>query len=114
MVLERLSSEEVGSLAGQETNSEMTARKTGLWYRLSGPVKVGLAFALIAIAMALIGLFRADSTTPITFRSVAMAVLISGVTWGLVSWAIATAVVEVERDVAQAKETGASRENGEC
>jgi hypothetical protein len=29
--------------------------------------------------------------------------LISGVTWGLVSWAIATAAVEVEKDVSQAE-----------
>jgi hypothetical protein len=29
--------------------------------------------------------------------------LISGGTWGVVSWAIATAAVEVERDVAEAE-----------
>ena len=61
-----------------------------------GPVKVGLAFAIIAIVMALIGLLRGSSTTPLTARSILMAVLISGGTWGVVSWAIATAVVEVE------------------
>jgi hypothetical protein len=32
-----------------------------------------------------------------------MGALISGGTWGVVSWAIATAAVEVERDVAKAK-----------
>lgn len=78
-------------------------RKSGLWYRISGPVKVGLFFALVAIVMALIGLLKGTSTTPLTFRSVLMAVLISGVTWGIVSWAIATAVVEVEQDVAEAE-----------
>lgn len=84
-------------------NSEKSTKKTGLWYRLSGPVKVGLAFAAIAIIMALVGILRGSSTTPITFRSIAMAVLISGGTWGVVSWAIATAVVEVEKDVAEAE-----------
>ena len=83
---------------------ENPAQKRGLWHRLSGPVKVGLLFATIAIIMALVGIFKGSSTTPITFRSVAMAVLISGGTWGIVSWAIATAVVEVERDVAEAEE----------
>ena len=71
---------------------------------MSGPLKVGLAFALIAIIMAVIGLLRGASTAPLTVRSVAMAVVISGGTWGLISWAIATAVVEVERDVAAAEE----------
>ncbi len=80
-----------------------STRKTGLWHKLSGPVKVGLLFAAIAIIMALVGILRGSSTTPITFRSIAMAVLISGGTWGVVSWAIATAVVEVEKDVAEAE-----------
>ncbi len=71
-----------------------------LWQRMNGPLKVGLIFAAIAIIMALVGLIRGSDTAPLTVRSVVMAVLISGGTWGLVSWAIATAVVEVERDVA--------------
>ena len=87
-----------------ENNVEKTARKANLWNRVSGPVKVGLAFAIIAIIMALVGLLRGSSTTPLTVRSVLMAVLISGGTWGVVSWAIATAVVEVEQDVAGAEE----------
>ena len=72
--------------------------------RLSGPMKVGLAFALIAIVMAVVGLVRGASTAPLTVRSMLMAVLISGGTWGIISWAIATAVVEVERDVAEAED----------
>jgi hypothetical protein len=39
-----------------------------------------------------------------------MGSLISGLTWGLVSWAIATAAVEVESDLNQAKETQTSNE----
>ncbi len=82
---------------------EPVARK-GLWRRMSGPLKVGLAFAIIAVVMAVIGLARGSDTAPLTARSVAMAVVISGGTWGLISWAIATAVVEVERDVANAED----------
>ena len=87
-----------------ENSVEKTVHRTNLWNRLSGPVKVGFAFAIIAIVMALIGLLKGSSTTPLTVRSVLMAVLISGGTWGVVSWAIATAVVEVEQDVANAED----------
>ena len=89
--------------AQAQNDARDLAAKTGLWHRLSGPVKVGLAFALIAIVMALVGILKGSSTTPVTFRSILMAVLISGGTWGVVSWAIATAVVEVEQDVAEAE-----------
>ena len=74
-----------------ENSVEKTARKTNLWNRMNGPLKVGLAFAIIAIVMALVGLLKGSSTTPLTARSVLMAVLSSGGTWGLVSWAIASA-----------------------
>jgi hypothetical protein len=87
-----------------ENSVEKTVQRTNLWNRLNGPVKVGLAFAIVAIVMALIGLLRGSSTTPLTARSIMMAVLISGGTWGVVSWAIATAVVEVEQDVANVED----------
>jgi len=88
---------------GLAQDGDKSATKASLWRRLSGPVKVGLVFAAIAIIMALVGIFKGSSTTPITFRSILMAVLISGGTWGVVSWAIATAVVEVEQDIAEAE-----------
>ena len=81
--------------------------KASLWRRMSGPLKVGLGFALVAILMAIVGLVRGSASAPLTVRSVLMAILISGGTWGLVSWAIATAVVEVERDVAECDGEGA-------
>jgi len=73
-----------------------------LWQRLNGPTKIGLVFATVGILLTVIGIFR-DPTTPVTAWSLGMGVLISGGTWGVVSWAIATAAVEVERDVAQAE-----------
>lgn len=78
----------------------MTAERPNLWRRLSGPVKVGLIFALIAVALSLFGLFR-NPDTPVTLQTLLIATLISGGTWGLVSWAIATAIVDVEEDVAE-------------
>ncbi len=82
------------------TQSEPSNRKS-LWHRLNGPAKIGLVCAALGILLTIIGIFR-DPTTPVTAWSLGMGTLISGGTWGLVSWAIATAAVEVERDVAEA------------
>jgi hypothetical protein len=80
----------------------MTEKPKNLWQRLDGPLKVGLVFAALGIILTIVGIFR-DPTTPITAWSLGVGSLISGVTWGLVSWAIATAAVEVENDVSQAE-----------
>lgn len=70
-----------------------------LWQRMNGPAKIGVVFAALGIVLTVIGVFR-DPTTPVTAWSIGMGALISGATWGVVSWAIATAAVEVERDLA--------------
>jgi len=69
------------------------------WQALSGPLKIGLSFALIAIIATIIGIFR-DPGTPVTAWSLIVGSLMGGLTWGLVFWAIATAAVTVENDVA--------------
>jgi hypothetical protein len=78
-----------------------------LWRRLNGPTKIGLVFAALGILLTIIGVFR-DPTTPVNAWSLGMGALISGGTWGVVSWAIATAAVEVERDVAEAEKDEAA------
>ena len=80
----------------------MTDKPKNWWQRLDGPLKVGLFFAILGIILTIIGIFR-DPTTPVTAWSLGVGSLISGLTWGLVSWAIATAAVEVENDVNQAE-----------
>ena len=77
-----------------------TELSKNLWQRLDGPLKVGVIFAALGIILTIVGIFR-DPTTPITAWSLGVGSLISGLTWGLVSWAIATAAVEVENDVSQ-------------
>lgn len=77
---------------------------TNLWQRMDGPLKVGVSFAIVGILLTIVGIFR-DPTTPITAWSLSVGSLISGGTWGIVSWAIATAAVEVEKDVAEAEAT---------
>jgi hypothetical protein len=75
------------------------SRGRNLWQRMNGPAKIGAIFAGLGIVLTVIGVFR-DPTTPVTAWSIGMGALISGLTWGVVSWAIATAAVEVERDLA--------------
>jgi hypothetical protein len=84
----------------------MTLAKN-LWQRLDGPLKIGVSCAVLGIVLTIIGILK-DPTTPVTAWSIGMGSLISGGVWGLVSWAIATAAVEVEEDVrqAQAEEAG--------
>jgi hypothetical protein len=76
----------------------MTESKRSWLARLSLPVRVGLAFALLGIVLAVVGILRGN--VPAKPLSIFLALLISGGSWGLVSWAVATAVVDVERDVA--------------
>lgn len=69
------------------------------WNRLSGPVKVGLIAALLGILLAVVGIVR--GTVPLNFLSILLALLISGGSWGVVAWAIATAARDVGEDVGE-------------
>ena len=69
------------------------------WIRLSTPLKIGLIAAALGMALAVIGILR--GTVPANFLSIALALLISGLSWGIVAWAIATAASDVEHDLAE-------------
>lgn len=75
-------------------NTEM---KTTWWLRRSLPVRVGLGFAAAGVVLALIGIVRGN--VPLNPLSIVLALAISGGGWFLVSWAIATAAVDVEQDL---------------
>ena len=79
------------------TAAENRPSGAGRKIHLSGPMKVGLGFAAAGILLAIIGIIRGN--VPANFISISLALLISGGTWGLVSWAVATAAHDVERDV---------------
>ncbi|NOZ70447.1 MAG: hypothetical protein GXP38_00805 [Chloroflexi bacterium] len=66
---------------------------------LRGPLKVGLIAASIGILFAVIGIFR--GVVPPRAASILMAILISGGSWGIVAWAIATAAYDVEHDISE-------------
>ena len=69
--------------------------------RVSGPMKVGLAFGAIGLLLAIAGIIR--GTVPLNFVSILLALVISGGSWGLVAWAVATAAADVDADVAAAE-----------
>ena len=72
------------------------------WKTLSLPLKIALVFAALGIALTVVGIVRGN--VPLNPASIGMALLIGGGSWFLVSWAVATAAVDVERDVAEAEE----------
>jgi hypothetical protein len=73
-------------------------RKTG-FRRLGLPARVGIICAALGMILALVGIVRGN--VPLNPVSILLALLISGGSWGVVSWAVTTAVVDVERDLAE-------------
>lgn len=69
------------------------------WARIPLALRVGLIFAAAGIALAVVGIIR--GTVPGNPLSILLALLISGGSWGVVSWAVTTAIVDVERDVSE-------------
>lgn len=86
----------------------MTANEKPSRRRLSGPLKIGLVAAALGMALAIVGVARGN--VPLNVTSVALALLISGVSWGLVAWAVATAAKDVESDLAEAEAADAARD----
>jgi len=71
--------------------------------RLSTPMKIGVGFGLLGLALTVVGIVR--GTVPPNPASIGMALLIGGGVWFLVSWAVAAAAVDVERDLEEADAT---------
>ena len=74
--------------------------KQGFWRPVT-PLKVGLSAAAVGLILATVGILRGE--VPLNPISILLALLISGGAWGLVAWAVATAAVDVEADVAAAE-----------
>ncbi len=79
------------------------------WTRMPLPLRVGLIFAAAGIILAVVGI--AKGTVPANPASILLALLISGGSWGIVAWAVTTAVVDVERDVAEGEDDAADGTN---
>ncbi len=90
--------------------SSVAARRP--WWQRGGlPLKVGLGFAAAGIILALVGIARGN--VPLNPQSIFLALVISGGSWGVVAWAITTAAVDVERDIAEQEALADERERGE-
>jgi hypothetical protein len=60
------------------------------WARLGGPVKIGLLVGVLGAVLTVAGLL-AGNLAPLTFRSFVLGIVVGGGSWGIVSWAIASA-----------------------
>jgi hypothetical protein len=67
------------------------------WARLSGPVRIGLVVGLLGALLTVTGLLMGN-LAPLTFRSLVLGILIGGGSWGVVSWAIASAASDATTD----------------
>jgi hypothetical protein len=65
--------------------------------RLSLPVKIGLVFGALGLLLTVVGIARGQ--VPLAPANIAVALLLGGGVWYLIAWAVATAAVDVERDV---------------
>jgi hypothetical protein len=68
-----------------------------MWQRLSTPLKIGIIFGLLGLLLTAIGIARGN--VPLRPTNIAIALLIGGGVWFVVSWAVAAAAVDVEGDV---------------
>ena len=65
--------------------------------RLSLPLKIGLGFGAVGLLLTLIGMARGQ--VPLAPLNIAIALLIGGGVWFVVTWAVASAAVDVEKDI---------------
>jgi hypothetical protein len=71
-----------------------------VWTHLSGPVKLGLVLGVVGALLTVIGLFTGDFA-PLTARSLLLGILLGGGSWGIVSWAIASATADAMAEDAE-------------
>ncbi len=61
---------------------------------ISWPVRIGLIFGLLGLALTVVGIAR--GAVPMQPASILMALLIGGGVWFVVAWAVASAAATVE------------------
>ncbi len=69
--------------------------------RLPLAVRIGIGFGIAGLVLTLVGIVRGN--VPPHPANIAVALLIGGGVWFLVSWAVATAAIDVEGDLHEAE-----------
>lgn len=67
------------------------------WKKLGVPGKIGLVLGVLGAVLTVLGLVFGNLAT-LSVWSVLMGILIGGGSWGVVSWAIASAAVDASSD----------------
>jgi hypothetical protein len=67
-----------------------------MWQNLGRATQIGLVFGGIGLLLTAVGIMRGN--VPLNPWSIGSALVIGGGVWFLVSWAVATAALDVERD----------------
>jgi hypothetical protein len=67
------------------------------WKKMGGPVKIGLVIGFIGALLTVVGLL-AGNLAPLTVWSLVLGVLLGGGSWGVVSWAVASAAADAMED----------------
>jgi hypothetical protein len=65
--------------------------------RFTLPVKIGLSFGFAGLLLTIVGIVRGQA--PLAPLNMAIALLIGGGVWFVVAWAVASAAVDVEKDL---------------
>jgi hypothetical protein len=65
--------------------------------RFTLPVKIGLGFGFAGLLLTIVGIVRGQA--PLAPLNIAIALLIGGGVWFVVAWAVASAAVDVEKDL---------------
>lgn len=65
--------------------------------RFTLPVKIGLSFGFAGLLLTIVGIVRGQA--PLAPLNIAIALLIGGGVWFVVAWAVASAAVDVEKDL---------------
>jgi hypothetical protein len=72
------------------------------WKKLGGPVKIGLVLGFVGALLTVVGLL-AGNLAPLSVRSLVLGIILGGGSWGVVSWAIASAAVDAMEDSEEAR-----------
>lgn len=77
----------------------MTAQRPRAAQSNRVPLYVGIGAAVVAIVLSIFGMIRSSGLSGLKPVSLLLVVVIAGGSWGLVAWALTTAVYDVEDDI---------------